>query len=83
MDYSGQELAETLANRIILFAAIVGMIAGYLLQSFMFTMCILGLGALVSVLVCVPNWSFYNSEWATLKWLPEEHPAFQSSSSST
>ena len=76
MDYQGQELAEKLANRIILLAALVGLIAGYILQLFKFTLFIIGLGCLIATLVCVPNWGFYNRQQSSYQWLPEDHPAF-------
>ena len=76
MDYHGQELAEKLANRIILLAAAVGLVAGYILQLFKFTLFIIGLGSLIATLVCVPNWSFYNRQKSSYQWLPEDHPAF-------
>lgn len=74
-------MAERLANRIILLAAMVGFVAGYILQLFKFTLFIIGLGCVIATLVCVPNWSFYNRQKASYKWLPEDHPAFAESPS--
>ncbi|OQV23867.1 hypothetical protein BV898_02216 [Hypsibius exemplaris] len=76
MDYEGQKVAERLYQRIILFFAAVGFVAGYALQQFSYTVGALGVGSVVAALVCGIPWGSYRKH--PLKWQPvvkEDEPA--------
>jgi signal peptidase complex subunit 1 len=68
MDYEGQKSAEQLYQRIILFFATIGFVAGYALQQFSYTVGALGVGSVVAAIVCGIPWSTYRKH--PLKWQP-------------
>eukprot|EP00271_Cylindrocystis_brebissonii_P009537 TRINITY_DN24494_c0_g1_i1.p1 TRINITY_DN24494_c0_g1~~TRINITY_DN24494_c0_g1_i1.p1 ORF type:complete len:115 (-),score=13.20 TRINITY_DN24494_c0_g1_i1:955-1299(-) len=67
MDWQGQKLAEQLMQYIVLLAAIISFLAGYLLQSYKVMMAIYCGGILVASLVTIPNWPLFNRN--KLQWL--------------
>ncbi|KAM2334185.1 hypothetical protein ACFXTH_011767 [Malus domestica] len=76
MDWQGQKLAEQLMQILLLVFAVVGFATGYITGSFqMMTLTYAG-GVVLTTLVTVPNWPFFNRH--PLKWLDpseaEKHP---------
>ncbi|CAN8328523.1 unnamed protein product [Cochlearia groenlandica] len=76
MDWQGQKLAEWLMQILLLIAAVVSFVAGYATASFRTMMLVYAGGVVLTTLVTVPNWPFFNRH--TLKWLDpseaEKHP---------
>ncbi|EGG15654.1 signal peptidase complex subunit 1 [Cavenderia fasciculata] len=73
MDFEGQKLAEKLYQYIIILFGIIGWIAGFIKQSFQITVYSVALGTLIALIVCLPNYSFFNKH--QLKWLqPKQQP---------
>lgn len=76
MDWQGQKLAEQLMQIMLLVSAVVAFGAGYVLGSFKLMIYIYGSGALLTTLITVPSWPFFNRN--SLKWLDpseaEKHP---------
>lgn len=67
MDYKGQQLSELIFQIIIVLFGSVGWIYGYMEQDFMIVFQCWVVGVLISVLLCVPDWPFYNRH--PVKWL--------------
>ena len=76
MDWQGQKLAEQLMQILLLAFAVVSFGTGYVLGSFQMMMLIYAGGVVLTTLVTVPNWPFFNRH--PLKWLDpseaEKHP---------
>ncbi|VVB09816.1 unnamed protein product [Arabis nemorensis] len=76
MDWQGQKLAEQLMQILLLIAAIVAFVVGYVTASFRTMMLIYAGGVVLTTLVTVPNWPFFNRN--PLQWLDpseaEKHP---------
>lgn len=85
MDWQGQKLAEQLMQIMLLSFAVVAFISGYVLGSFQIMLMIYAGGVLLTSLITVPNWPFFNRH--PLKWLDpseaEKHPKPQSTSASS
>ncbi|KAG6396431.1 hypothetical protein SASPL_142581 [Salvia splendens] len=76
MDWQGQKLAEHLMQVMLVCFAVVAFITGYVLGSFQMMMLIYAAGVVLTSLLTVPNWPFFNRQ--ALKWLDpseaEKHP---------
>ncbi|GMY26479.1 probable signal peptidase complex subunit 1 [Fagus crenata] len=76
MDWQGQKLAEQLMQILLLAFAVVAFATGYILGSFQMMILIYAGGVVLTTLVTVPNWPFFNRH--PLKWLEpneaEKHP---------
>ncbi|XLT53594.1 hypothetical protein HN873_046198 [Arachis hypogaea] len=85
MDWQGQKLAEQLMQILLLAFAVVAFITGYFTASFQLMILTYFGGVILTTLVTVPNWPFYNRH--PLKWLDssevEKHPKPQPSANST
>mmetsp|Transcript_13423 Transcript_13423/g.28351 ORF Transcript_13423/g.28351 Transcript_13423/m.28351 type:complete len:96 (+) Transcript_13423:101-388(+) len=61
MDYDGQRLAEMLYYWIIIAFGAVGWIWGYFEKDFKYTLYSWGVGVCISVVLCVPDWPWFNN----------------------
>lgn len=81
MDWQGQKLAEQLMQIMLLAFAAAAFVTGYLTASFRTMILIYAGGVVLTTLVTVPNWPFFNCH--PLKWLDpsevEKHPKPQPS----
>mmetsp|Transcript_3730 Transcript_3730/g.9872 ORF Transcript_3730/g.9872 Transcript_3730/m.9872 type:complete len:80 (+) Transcript_3730:211-450(+) len=67
MDYEGQKLAELLFYWIIIGFGGVGWVIGHFQQDFMIVFKFWLVGVAISLVLCVPDWPFYNRH--PVKWL--------------
>jgi len=67
MDYEGQKLAEDLFYYIILIFGAIGWIYGYFQQDFAYVFYAWSVGMVTSVVLCVPDWPFFNRH--PVQWL--------------
>ncbi|KAM7464731.1 hypothetical protein LguiA_032852 [Lonicera macranthoides] len=85
MDWQGQKLAEQLMQIMLLSFAVVAFFTGYALGSFQTMLLVYAGGVVLTTLITVPNWPFYNRH--PLNWLDpseaEKHSKPQPSSSSS
>ncbi|KAL8111645.1 signal peptidase complex subunit 1-like [Apium graveolens] len=85
MDWQGQKLAEQLMQIILVAFAVVAFLTGYVLGSFRMMLLIYAGGVVLTTLITVPNWPFFNRH--PLKWLdPSEaakHPKPQAAAATT
>jgi len=76
MDWEGQKLAEQLMQILLLAFAVVAFGAGYITASFQTMILTYAGGVVLTTLVTIPNWPFFNHH--PLKWLDpseaEKHP---------
>lgn len=76
MDWQGQKLAEQLMQIILVVFAIGAFTTGYIMGSFQLMLYIYAGGVVLTTLITIPNWPFYNRH--SLKWLDpsetEKHP---------
>lgn len=76
MDWQGQKLAELLMQVMLVAFAAVAFVTGYVLGSFRLMLLIYAGGVVLTSLVTIPNWPFFNRH--PLKWLDpieaELHP---------
>ncbi|KAK9707552.1 hypothetical protein RND81_07G204500 [Saponaria officinalis] len=76
MDWQGQKLAEQLMQFLLLISAAVAFTTGFALGSFQMMILIYAGGVVLTALIIVPNWPFFNRN--PLKWLDsveaERHP---------
>ncbi|KAG6512810.1 probable signal peptidase complex subunit 1 isoform X1 [Zingiber officinale] len=76
MDWQGQKRAETLMQILLVVFAVAALGIGYTLASFQTMMLIYAGGVVLTALITVPNWPFFNRHH--LKWLDpseaEKHP---------
>ncbi|CAM8980041.1 unnamed protein product [Rhodiola kirilowii] len=76
MDWQGQKLAEQLMQILLVSFALGGFATGYFLGSFLLMLQINGIGVVVTLIVTVPNWPWFNKH--PLTWLEpieaEKHP---------
>ncbi|PKA48731.1 putative signal peptidase complex subunit 1 [Apostasia shenzhenica] len=79
MDWQGQKLAEKLMEILLMAFAVASFVVGYAIGSFQIMLLVYASGVLLTVLITVPNWSFFNRH--SLNWLdPAEagrHPKSQ------
>mmetsp|Transcript_1100 Transcript_1100/g.2460 ORF Transcript_1100/g.2460 Transcript_1100/m.2460 type:complete len:90 (-) Transcript_1100:1164-1433(-) len=67
MDYEGQRLSELLFYWLIIGFGGVGWVIGYFRQEFFIVFKFWLVGVVLSVVLCVPDWPFYNRN--PIKWL--------------
>ncbi|GAB2282783.1 hypothetical protein Dimus_017318 [Dionaea muscipula] len=67
MDWQGQKVAEQLMQIMLLAFAVVGFITGYALASYQLMLVVYAGGVVLTSLVIIPNWPFFNRH--PLKWL--------------
>ncbi|KAF6161440.1 hypothetical protein GIB67_009319 [Kingdonia uniflora] len=60
MDWQGQKLSEQLMQIMLVVFAVVSFIVGYVIGSFRMMMLIYVAGVLLTTLITVPNWPFFN-----------------------
>ncbi|XP_024014202.1 probable signal peptidase complex subunit 1 [Eutrema salsugineum] len=76
MDWQGQKLVEQLMQILLVISGVVAVVVGYATESFRTMMLIYAGGVVLTTLITVPNWPFYNLHH--LKWLDpseaEKHP---------
>ncbi|XP_020572405.1 probable signal peptidase complex subunit 1 [Phalaenopsis equestris] len=76
MDWQGQKLAEKLMEIFLVAFGIVAFVVGYSIGSFQTMLLIYAAGVLLTALVTVPNWPFFNRH--PLNWLDsievDRHP---------
>lgn len=60
MDYKGQQLSELLFYYITIVFGSIGWIIGYWYQDFSYVFYPWLVGVVLSTLLCVPDWPFYN-----------------------
>eukprot|EP01087_Luapelamoeba_hula_P005266 TRINITY_DN1533_c0_g1_i2.p1 TRINITY_DN1533_c0_g1~~TRINITY_DN1533_c0_g1_i2.p1 ORF type:complete len:115 (-),score=56.82 TRINITY_DN1533_c0_g1_i2:99-443(-) len=68
-DFKGQALAEHLYQILLLLFAVGGFGAGYILQSFRITVYIIAAGTLLTSIIVLPDWPFFNT--TPIKFIPE------------
>ncbi|KVH95682.1 probable signal peptidase complex subunit 1 [Cynara cardunculus var. scolymus] len=83
MDWEGQKVAEQLMQIMLVVFAIGGFITGYFMGSFQLMLFIYAGGVVLTTLITIPNWPFFNRH--PLQWLDpseiEKHPKPQVTSS--
>ena len=67
MDFKGQQLSEQIFYYIVIAFGIVGWIHGYIKQSIYFTVIWWFIGVLISIVLSVPDWPYFNRN--PVKWL--------------
>ncbi|CAI9761700.1 unnamed protein product [Fraxinus pennsylvanica] len=67
MDWQGQKLAEHLMQLPLVLFAVLAFITGYVLGSFQTMLLIYAAGVILTSLIMVPNWPFFNRH--PLNWL--------------
>eukprot|EP00252_Welwitschia_mirabilis_P009198 TRINITY_DN21559_c0_g1_i1.p1 TRINITY_DN21559_c0_g1~~TRINITY_DN21559_c0_g1_i1.p1 ORF type:complete len:100 (+),score=23.40 TRINITY_DN21559_c0_g1_i1:221-520(+) len=71
MDWQGQKLAEWLMQLLLLVSAVVAFVTGYALASFEDMLYVYAGGVVLTTLITVPDWPFFNRN--QLNWLdPKE-----------
>jgi signal peptidase complex subunit 1 len=68
-DFQGQKLSEYLYYYLIILCGAAGWIYGYMQQSFLPTFYAWAVGLALSLIVCTPDWPFYNRH--PVAWLKE------------
>mmetsp|Transcript_16782 Transcript_16782/g.28776 ORF Transcript_16782/g.28776 Transcript_16782/m.28776 type:complete len:86 (-) Transcript_16782:482-739(-) len=68
MDFQGQKLAELLMVRLLVIAAAISWIVGFLCKDFKLMVQICGAALALTSLVVLPAWPFYSRN--PLNWLP-------------
>ncbi|KAI8058365.1 microsomal signal peptidase 12 kDa subunit-domain-containing protein [Syncephalis plumigaleata] len=69
IDFEGQKLAEQLSQQLLVVNIIISLVYGYWTQSISNMLLVYGIGYFISLIACVPTWSFYNRH--PIRWLPE------------
>jgi signal peptidase complex subunit 1 len=72
MDFYGQRVAEYLYQALIIVAGVVGFAYGYWQQRFLYTFYFIFAAFVVSMLLVVPDWPFWNRHPAP--WQPVSAP---------
>ncbi|KAF6135179.1 hypothetical protein GIB67_035250 [Kingdonia uniflora] len=67
MDWQRQKLSEQLMQIMLMVFVVVSFIVGYVIGSFRMMILIYAAGVLVTTLITVPNWPFFNRN--PLNWL--------------
>ncbi|KAI5679361.1 hypothetical protein M9H77_10311 [Catharanthus roseus] len=85
MDWQGQKLAEHLMQIMLVSFAGVSLVTGYILGSFQMMLIVYGGGVVLTSLITLPNWPFFNRH--PLNWLDpsevEKHPKPQTANTSS
>uniref|UniRef100_A0A0E0BS37 Signal peptidase complex subunit 1 n=1 Tax=Oryza glumipatula TaxID=40148 RepID=A0A0E0BS37_9ORYZ len=76
MDWQGQKLAEMLMQLLLVASAVAAFVVGYAMADFQLMLLVYAGGVVLTALVTVPNWPFFNRH--PLKWLDaaeaDRHP---------
>ncbi|XP_031481571.1 signal peptidase complex subunit 1-like isoform X2 [Nymphaea colorata] len=67
MDWQGQKLSENLMQAMLAIFAFIAFVTGYMMSSFQNMLIIYAAGVLLTMLITVPNWPFFNRH--QLNWL--------------
>ncbi|XP_022151742.1 probable signal peptidase complex subunit 1 [Momordica charantia] len=67
MDWQGQKLAEQMMQIVLVASAVAAFCTGYNVGSFRVMMLVYAGGVVLTTLITVPNWAFFNRH--QLKWL--------------
>ncbi|KAK7319051.1 hypothetical protein RJT34_03763 [Clitoria ternatea] len=67
MDWQGQKVAELLMQIMLLSFAVIAFASGYVMASFQLMILMYAGGVVLTTLIIVPNWPFFNRH--PLKWL--------------
>ncbi|KAF7038504.1 hypothetical protein CFC21_048677 [Triticum aestivum] len=82
MDWQGQKSAEMLMQVLLVASAVAAFLVGYAMADFQLMLLVYAGGVVLTTLVTVPNWPFFNRH--PLKWLDaaeaDRHPRPQISS---
>ncbi|TRY52017.1 Microsomal signal peptidase subunit(SPC12) [Cryptosporidium tyzzeri] len=70
-DFSGQDLAYKIQERLVVLTGIMSFIIGFYHQKFYYTVLTTLLGLAITLLVCVPSWPMYCRN--KVNWLPSEN----------
>ncbi|KAI3983544.1 hypothetical protein MKX01_038964 [Papaver californicum] len=70
MDWQGQKLSEQLMQIMLVASALIAFALGYVICSFRLMLLIYLGGVILTTLVTVPNWPFFNRH--PLKWLESD-----------
>lgn len=68
MDLKGQKLSEQFCLYTLIFAAVVAFLAGWISGQFRFTLFTYSIGVLLTALLAVPDWPWFNRY--PLQWQP-------------
>lgn len=68
IDFEGQKTAERLATELLIFAGGIAFLTGYFLQHIKLALQIGLAGAVITALIVVPPWPFFNKH--PILWLP-------------
>ncbi|CAK7269127.1 hypothetical protein SEPCBS57363_003447 [Sporothrix epigloea] len=68
IDFEGQKLSETLATILLCIVGAITFLAGYILQDIKLSVYIALAGTVITFIVIVPPWPFFNKN--PVKWLP-------------
>ena len=60
MDFKGQQRAEKLATKMIIFTTAMSFLIGWMRQDFLLMLCLFLAGVIVTLVVTVPNWPMFN-----------------------
>uniref|UniRef100_A0A023FFE7 Signal peptidase complex subunit 1 n=1 Tax=Amblyomma cajennense TaxID=34607 RepID=A0A023FFE7_AMBCJ len=80
MDFEGQKVAEKIFQVVIVVFAAAGLVWGYIVQQFSYTVISLGVGFIISCLLTLPPWPLYRKH--PLPWQNVRDEAGSSSSKS-
>ncbi|XP_051121916.1 signal peptidase complex subunit 1-like [Andrographis paniculata] len=84
MDWKGQKMAEQLMQLMLVSFAAAAFVTGYVLGSFQMMLLIYAAGVVLTSLITIPNWSFFNRH--PLNWLDpieaDKHPKPQAATAS-
>ncbi|CAH1414873.1 unnamed protein product [Lactuca virosa] len=76
MDWQGQKITEQLMQIVLMVFAMGAFLTGYIMGSFQLMMLIYAGGVVLTTLITIPNWPFFNRH--SLKWLDpseiQKHP---------
>ncbi|ORX62520.1 microsomal signal peptidase 12 kDa subunit [Anaeromyces robustus] len=68
IDFKGQELTEKLMQLILIVFAVISFVVGFIMQSVRISCYIMLAGMIITALVILPPWPFYNKN--PIKFLP-------------
>ncbi|RPA83811.1 microsomal signal peptidase 12 kDa subunit [Ascobolus immersus RN42] len=60
IDFEGQKLVEQISSTCLVAVGLVSLTVGFALQDLVYTLYIMGAGLILTMLVTVPPWPFYN-----------------------
>nr|ABI52785.1 microsomal signal peptidase subunit [Argas monolakensis] len=81
MDFEGQWMAEKIFQAVTVVFALIGLVWGYIVQQFSYTVITLGVGFVISCLLTLPPWPFYRRKPLAWQKSRDESPPSSKSSS--